>query len=241
MAINWYAGYGGYNNTGNFNNVLLVGSPNNSIASFTNISLDKARASGYGQGVGFEQIGDNQLNVYLSLVGVAVTDTGVFNYDQHYVSYGGTYDYFVKISQSVDGGQTYTQTYLSKDVSHGDTWNLAYASGWEQSTFKRNYQINFGENVTHLKVEIYGESATFPHSNIFTRQQIIKNFKPWSVRKSGIMKTLDRPSGMFQIRKSNNWVNKSEMLLDESNVSNKGVSRIRKSGTFKGQSKIGSN
>ena len=85
-----------------------------------------------------------------------------------------------------------------------------------------------------------GAQVTLPHQNIYSIQQIIPDFKPWAVRKSGQFKTLDRPSGKFQIRKSGAWVNKSIMSTGETGQANEGVSRIRRSGTFVGQGKVGS-
>ena len=55
MAITWYAGYGGYNNTGPYNNVLLVGSPVNWLPGLTNVSLASARAEGYAKVLGLNQ------------------------------------------------------------------------------------------------------------------------------------------------------------------------------------------
>ena len=243
MAITWYAGYGGYNNTGPYYNVLLVGSPDNSLPGLNNVDLTRARAEGYAQGIGFEsEDGSTTVKVHINLAGVAVTDQGGLVYNQHYVQFGGRYSYFVKLSYSTDGGNSYTQLYLGKDVSHSDTGNLMYASGWQSQTFKRTYTANLPENFTHFKFEIYGEDATFPYANIFTRKQVIViiDIKPWAVRKSGVFKTLNIPSGIFQIRKGGSWVNKSKMPVTAVNVTNQGTSQIRKSGNWRGQNKFGS-
>lgn len=243
MAITWYAGYGGYNNTGPYYNVLLVGSPTNWLPGLTNVNLTNARAEGYAQGIGFEsEDGSTTVKVHVNLAGATVTDQGQLLYGLHYVQFGGRYDYFVKISYSTDGGNSYTQLYLNKDVSHSDTGNLMYAQGWQAQTFKRTYTINLPDNFTNLKFEIYGEDATFPYENIFTRKQVIviTDIKPWSIRKSGVFKTLNVPSGIFQIRKGGSWVNKSKMPVTAVNVTNQGTSQIRNSGNWRGQNKFGS-
>ena len=44
MSITWQEFHGGYNNTGNFNNVVLCGSPSSS--GFGGVPLNTAHASG---------------------------------------------------------------------------------------------------------------------------------------------------------------------------------------------------
>lgn len=72
-----------------------------------------------------------------------------------------------------------------------------------------------------------------------THWYVNANIKPWAVRKSGVFKTHNRPSGFLKIRKSGTFVDKSEMLESDVNQQNKGSSRVRKSGSFVGQNKIG--
>lgn len=65
-----------------------------------------------------------------------------------------------------------------------------------------------------------------------------KSFKPWAIRKSGIFKTLNRPSGIFQQRKSG-W---QDVSAQPANAVGKPVSathRVRKSGEWLGQGQIG--
>ena len=182
------------------------------------------------------------MKVHINLAGVSVTDQGQLTYGLHYVQFGGRYDYFVKLSYSTDGGNSYTQLYLNKDVSHSDTGNLMYAPGWQTQTFKRTYTVNLPDNFTHFKFEIYGEDSTFPNENIFTRKQVIviTDIKPWAIRKNGGFKTLNIPSGLFQIRKGNSWINKSTTPMTSVNTIDQGTSRIRKSGNWRGQNKFGS-
>lgn len=84
-------------------------------------------------------------------------------------------------------------------------------------------------------IEIWLESIVW----IPPKEPIKKNIKPWAIRKSGVFKTHNRPSGYMKIRKSGTFVDKSEILESDVNQPNKGSSRIRKSGSFVGQNKIG--
>lgn len=86
-------------------------------------------------------------------------------------------------------------------------------------------QGEYGSNETGVGIELYN-----PLEN---------KIKPWAVRKSGIFKTLSRPSGFFRIRKSNTWVDKSWQIMADIRKPNAGSSRIRKGGIWLGQNKIG--
>lgn len=227
MAISWYEGYGGYNNTGPYANVLLIGSPTNAINGLSNIQLDEARRNGKGRGVGFELVSENNLKVHLSLVAVMVSDSGVVGYNANYVNFGGTYFYYIKISKSTNGGRSFEQIYLGKDIGHPSTNPLAYKPNWQLSSNELTYDVKMGEDITHIKVEIYGEDATFPHENIFTREQVLKDsWKPWGVRK-GTWKSLT--AGWFKKRTSGSWQDKGQINQN----------KIRKSGTWKNQGKLG--
>ena len=140
--VAYYAAYGGYNNTGNFANVLLAGSPVDWLPNITNVNFNQAREAGYGLGVGFDyNTQTKQLKILVNLIAVSVSDSGVLIYNNHYVQYGGNYNYFVRLSVSKNNGGSYQVLYNNKDVSHPDTQNLAYASNWQLSTFKRDYII----------------------------------------------------------------------------------------------------
>lgn len=80
------------------------------------------------------------------------------------------------------------------------------------------------------KIELYLETITY-----FAPP----TFRPWATRKSGRFLSHDKHHGWFKIRKSNSWIDKSEMNIAEANVPNVGSSRIRKSGTWKGQQRVG--
>lgn len=65
-----------------------------------------------------------------------------------------------------------------------------------------------------------------------------KSFKPWAIRKDGVFKTLNRPSGQFQQRKGS-W---QDVSGQPANAVGKNVAtphRVRKSGQWLGQGQIG--
>ena len=88
------------------------------------------------------------------------------------------------------------------------------------------------------KVRLY-EDVTFPHSNIYSIQQVIPDFRPWGIRKSGVLKSLNKDSGFLKIRKSNSWKDIQKYSYDKVGKENQGTSRIRKNGKWLGQGKIG--
>lgn len=74
---------------------------------------------------------------------------------------------------------------------------------------------------------------------ITNRNEPPKNIKPWAIRKSDVFKTHSRESGYFKKRVSGSWKAYSEVKIAEVGKPNVGSSRIRKSGTFVCQNKIG--
>lgn len=236
----WNTFWGAFNNTGPYNNVVLGGSP--STTGPFNIPLGTAHNEGYGYGIEFTDNGAYGVTFKLNLVGYGVTDSQQYSPNQFYVPYGGNYDYYLIVSVSNNNQSSWRQIYRNRIFSHPGGANLCYASGWQTIAQKSQWSgfFQLPTNTTHVRIELQGAQVTLPHQNIYSIQQIIPDFKPWAVRKSGQFKTLDRPSGKFQIRKSGAWVNKSIMSTGETGQANEGVSRIRRSGTFVGQGKVGS-
>lgn len=236
----WNTFWGAFNNTGPYNNVVLGGSP--STTGPFNIPLGTAHNEGYGYGIEFTDNGAYGVTFKLNLVGYGVTDAQQYSPNQFYVPYGGNYDYYLIVSVSNNNQSSWRQIYRNRIFSHPGGANLCYASGWQTIAQKSQWSgfFQLPTNTTHVRIELQGAQVTLPHQNIYSIQQIIPDFKPWAVRKSGQFKTLDRPSGKFQIRKSGSWENKSIMSTGETGQANEGVSRIRRSGTFVGQGKVGS-
>ena len=236
----WNTFWGAFDNTGPYYNIVLGGSPSNNGP--FNIPLGTAHGSGYGYGIEFTDNGSYGVTFKLNLVGYSVSEAQQYVPNTHYVAYGGNYDYYLIVSVSNNNQSSWRQIYKNRIFSHPGGANLCYASGW-QNIAKASQWSGFFQlptNTTHVKIELQGAAVTLPHQNIYSIQQIIPDFKPWAVRKSGQFKTLDRPSGKFQIRKSGAWVDKSIMSTGETGQANEGVSRIRRSGNFVGQGKVGS-
>ena len=94
-----------------------------------------------------------------------------------------------------------------------------------------------GTNKTIIKVSLSRESIDGTiKTYIYTRA----TFKPWAIRKSGVWKSLDNPTGRFSIRSKGQWIDKSEDSLADVGKVSKGHNRIRKNNQFKQQGKLGS-
>ena len=65
-------------------------------------------------------------------------------------------------------------------------------------------------------------------------------FKPWATRKSGTFKSHQIHNGWFKIRKGGNWNDVSTMSNADRGASGQGKHRIRHSGSWVGQTEIGS-
>ena len=107
-------------------------------------------------------------------------------------------------------------------------------SGEELSPPVTSKQFQGPKTFDKLKYDGLSDSG-----NTRTHWYVNDNIKPWAIRKSGVFKSHNRPSGYMKIRKSGTFVDKSEILESDVNQPNKGSSRIRKSGSFVGQNKIG--
>ena len=107
-------------------------------------------------------------------------------------------------------------------------------SGEELAPPVTSKQFQGPKKFDKLKYDGFSDSG-----NTRTHWYVNANIKPWAIRKSGVFKTHNRPSGYMKIRKSGTFVDKSEILESDVNQPNKGSSRIRKSGSFVGQNKIG--
>ncbi|MGX7211721.1 hypothetical protein [Enterococcus innesii] len=97
---------------------------------------------------------------------------------------------------------------------------------------------------TALTLEVQYPNGEFNNSTVTTGFSLFNpnpiSFRPWGIRKSNIFRTLDQDSGFFNIRKSGTWQEVPKMGFNQQGVANQGTSRIRKSNTWVGQSKIGS-
>lgn len=234
----WQNFHGAYDNTGPYANVVLGGNPGNT-GDF-GVPLSTAHAKGYGKGINFIDDGNYGVTFQLDLVGYGVTDAGKYVANGRYVQYGGKYNYILIISVSNDNKKTWRQIFNQIIFSHADTWALLYLSGWETVAQNSQWQKKFqlATDTTHVKVELRGEDATFPYENIYSIQQVIPDFRPWAVRKGGIFQSLNKTKAFFKKRSSGSW--KDVEKYSAAGQENAGTSRIRKSGKWLSQGKIGS-
>lgn len=235
----WYECWGTYSATGPYNNVAMGGNPQSSIHG---LDLNPAKGAGYGKGIEFRQNPDG-IYVHVNLIGYAIDTSVRALLGQSYVRFGGTYDWYADYWVSRDGGRSWeTIGYNVLVARHNDNQSLAYTGNWGLSNIDWSNNIKINGNWTHFKIEVRGDEPGQRHQNIYTYEQVAKSddIKPWAIRKSNVFKTLNVASGWFKIRKSNNWTDKSKMLESDVNKDNAGTSRIRRSGTWKGQNKIGS-
>lgn len=233
----WLEFWGAYDNTGPYNNVVLGGSESDSGP--YGIALATAHSSGVGYGIKFTDNGNYSVTFNINLCAYAVTDSGTWVSGGHYVHWAGNYNYILVISVSNNGGASYRDIYNQVVFSHPSTWYMAYAGNWLETAQNSQWNgtLTIPTDTTHVRIELKGEDVTFPHYNVFSIEQIITEYMPWAVRKGGQFKSLDNPTGWFKIRKSNKW--KATEKMTEKGKANEGNARIRQSGTWVGQGKIG--
>lgn len=236
----WQYFYGAYDNTGPYANVVLGGSPDNTGP--FGAPLATAHASGYGKGINFSDDGNYGVTFILDLVGYAITDAQQYVEDGYYVGDTSTqYNYFIIVSKSTDNQVSWTQLLREKIFTHTGKMALNYSLGWDGTARASQWSkfIQLSNDTTHVKIELQGEAVTFPHSNIYSVQQVIPDFRPWGIRKGGVLKSLNKDSGFLKIRKSNSWKDIPKYSYDKAGKENQGTSRIRKNGKWLGQCKIG--
>ncbi|WP_321383198.1 hypothetical protein [uncultured Enterococcus sp.] len=264
--MEWHEIYGGYAHTGNYGDVYLMGSPNSRITNFNgDVPLDEAHSNGFGYGIGFENDGYD-VTIALNLVTVSMQRGDgliprIYNrpgeaQDGCYVFESGEYHWVFQIDVSADNQGSWTNLHRGISFTHqwqfqhiyspgGSTasWGHYYnpAHNWlhtaRNSQFQRMFPIP--ENTTHVRFTITGEDSAYVGSAIFPIEVLIPDFRPMAIRKSGKFLTLDRETGFLNRRVNGSWEEIPKMKLGEQGEANVGTSRIRKGGTWKGQSKIG--
>lgn len=243
MATGWLDFHGTYQRSGAPYNVALAGSPNNTGK--YNVNLGQAHGAGYGYGIKFSNSG-YRITGQLNLIAYAIQDN--LNWvpsSPTYSPYGGNYNYTLTI-QTSNNNQGGWQTTVFKKVifSHNGSWSnpdAMYANGnWRLTAQKSQWTGTFTipTNTTHVKFTLTADNPMDVEPVVFPIKIIIPDFRPWAVRKSGTFRSLDRASGRFRVRKSGRWVDSPKYA--GGNVANTGSSRIRKSGVWRSQSRVGS-
>ena len=103
-------------------------------------------------------------------------------------------------------------------------------------------QMVFGKTRGWLWFALNGAVASHgtPLKPVEPVAPIRKGVKPWAMRSNKqIVRSLNRKTGWFKVRKSGIWEDASTVYFEEVGIDRVGTSQIRKSGVFKGQSKIG--
>lgn len=236
--MGWLECWGTYAPTGPYNNVVMGGSP---AGSMYGLDLAPAKGAGYGNGIEFRYTQDtNSLYIHINLIGYGADANNNYIPNQHYVQGNFTYDWYCDVWYSTNGGGSWVQMVSTLVARHNSNQTLAYNGNWGLSNVNWSTNLNnLPSDFTHVKVEVRGDDPALRHQNVYTREMVISSFKPWAIRKSNDFKTLDVPSGFFKIRKGGNWADKSEMSLGDVNKENAGSARIRKSGKWRGQNRIG--
>ena len=238
--MSWNTFWGAFNNTGPYTNVVLGGSPNSTGP--YGIPLSQAHDNGLGYGIKFSDNGNFGVSFVLNLVPYSVTENEQYLANAYYVPYGGAYNYILIVSTSNNNQSSWKQIYRNTIFSHPGGAPLCYRNGWLDTARKSQWQgfFQLPTDTTHVKIELQGEDVTLPHQNIYSIKQIIPAFKPWAIRKGKQFQTLNVPTGYFKVRKNGEWVDKSIMNGGEIGQIDKGTARVRKSGRWKGQGKVGS-
>lgn len=234
----WKDFYGSYMRSGAPYNVALGGSPNGTGP--YDVDLTTAHNNGYGYGIRFTNSG-YKVTAQLNLIGYAIRDNSKWvSTSPSYAQYGGTYDYALTIQISKDGGDNYTDTVFNQWIfSHGDTWGMAYNGSWLTTARKSQWTGNFTVPVgtTHVKFTLTAENPRDVDPVVFPITDIITDFRPWAIRKSGTWVSLDNEGYHFKIRQGGKWIDTPK--YQNANAENEGSSRIRHSGKWYSQSKVG--
>ena len=177
MATVWQTARGTFQKSGPYNNVAMGGTPNDTMDGLPEVEMNNARAHGLGKGIGFTPVGTDGsiVNIQLSLIGYAIDSNTRWLGNGNYVQYGGTYDWYLDVYSSIDGGRTYqpieSNILLAK---HPDTQSLAFGSYWDRSTIVWNKNFtNIPEAFTHIKTEIRGANPGERFQNVYERRIII--------------------------------------------------------------------
>lgn len=210
----WLDFWGAYMHTGIYGNVVLIGSPNNTVSKF-GADLTTAHNNGVGYGIEFTQNDDGRVHVHINLVAMATDQSGnVQTGGRHYVQYGGNYNYKLTIWTSNNNQASWNTVYSGWVFSHPDTWYLAYSGNWLQTSQSSQWEgdVSIASDTTHVMVNLTGENPAYDMSVVYTIDQVITEFRPWAVRKSQRWLSCNRKTGFTQIRK---WIdNPSPMQYD---------------------------
>lgn len=150
-------------------------------------------------------------------------------------------DYDIRINNvSVWTFSGYTTDEVIKNDESSQEFTVTIPAGENSSASALNINVTYpnGEysnNSFYIGMFLYNTNET---NGGGSSEEEEKNIKPWAIRKSGIFKTLNRPSGIFQQRKGS-WNDISEQPANAVGQAVSTHHSVRKSGQWIGQGEIG--
>lgn len=230
--------WGVYNNTGNYEKIYVVGGQGGGNADYFNIpmaEMNALRSRNYGTGVHFWWEGDD-LNITINLMVITSNTSWQILRNEYYRGNPNydIYEFYADIQYQRKNGQwvklgdkLINRVNAGKplyDRSGWDTQGSGYL--WKTFTFPN---INF-DDITKFSIGIHGDNASVTKWVEFA----VNTLPPKPV-----------PNKPWAIRKGSNWVsftngNKEMKSRQGSNFAKRVDQKIRKSGTWKAQGKVGS-
>ena len=230
--------WGVYNNTGNYEKIYVVGGQGGGNADYFNIpmaEMNALRSRNYGTGIHFWWEGDN-LNITINLMVITSNTSWQILRNEYYRGNPNydIYEFYADIQYQKKNGQwvklgdkLINRVNAGKPLYDRSGWD-SQGSGYLWNTFTFS-GLNFDE-MDKFSIGIHGDNASvtkwveFPIHTLLPKP--VPN-KPWA------------------IRKGSNWVsftngNKDMKSRQGSNFAKRVDQKIRKSGTWKAQGKVGS-
>lgn len=231
--------WGTYNKTlSSLKNIYVVGGSGGGNDDYFNIpmaEMDLLRSKNYGTGIHFWWNGDN-LNITINLIAITSDTSWHFIRNEYYRGTPGydVYEFYANIQyQKKDGQWVKLGEYLINTVQAlsplydrvgWDTKGSGYL--WKTLTFSN---IDF-DNITKFSLGIHGDNAevdTWVDFPIETLPQKPTLNRPWAIRKSSKWVSFTNGNKEMKSRKGTSFAKRVDQ-------------KIRKSGTWKAQGKVGS-
>lgn len=202
----------------------------------------------YGKGVSVVTVKKDTYRFKLSLVAYAISvTTGEYFVSSYQGGPNADYQWIIKAAisydQTTDPAKAKYQNLFQenfKTMYHGGE-PLYGNTNWHTKAYEKETSNTFTATSKDvwIRIEIYGEPAVTPLYAYFKLASAFEEFRPWAIRKNNQWNSLDKETGFFKKRKNNKWEDIPKMSYEDVGKDNKGTSRIRKDGVWKGQGKIG--
>lgn len=246
----WQPIRGSYMHIGNVNDIVVYGGSN-----FTgNVPNAPTPPAGYGRGArGVLSDDRNTISLQIDTLAVGVYASSGLAYASRYANTSAVeYDWVIRWRTTT----TVNDNPSSIPNSNWGSWTqrnlvtrrggdaLYWTSGWQNTGTVNGtitlYTNPFPDNLTWIMIEIRGNNEVVePIYAYLPWDALITEYRPMAIRKSGIFRSLDNAGGLLKIRKSSNFIDINLMSQSDDKAINRGSCRIRKSGNWIGQSRIG--